>query len=79
MCLRLEDGYYCLTYLSLLGILQTAVAVPMIVLSFILFFSTTLGAALSPFWAGFLVSIVYIAGFLSINLKLYEIICVIII
>ena len=58
MCLQLDDHYYCLTYLSVLGLLQTAVAIPIIVLSFLLFFWSTLGAALSPFWAGFLVSII---------------------
>ena len=56
MCLRLSDHRRCLSLLTFLGILQSVVAVPIIVLSFIQFFSSTLGVALSPFWCGFLVS-----------------------
>lgn len=56
MCLRLSNKRRCLSLLSFLGIIQSVIAIPIIVLSFIQFFSSTLGAALSPIWCGFLVS-----------------------
>ena len=56
MCLRLSDRRRCLSLLSILGLLQSVVAVPIIVLSFIQFFASSLGAALSPFWCGIIVS-----------------------
>lgn len=57
MCVRLGNKRHCLTILSLTGLLQLLVAVPIIVISFIVFAQTDLGGALSPFWAGFLVII----------------------
>ena len=57
MCLRLEDRHYCLSYLTFLGILQSIVALPIIVLSFLVFFWSSLGPTLAPFWCGILVSI----------------------
>lgn len=55
MCVRLNNKRHCLTFLSLTGLLQILIAIPIIVVSFIVFLETDLGAALSPFWAGFLV------------------------
>ncbi len=57
MCLKLSNNRHCLSLLTILGVLQTIVALPIIAISFFIFFSTTLGAALSPFWCGFLVSL----------------------
>jgi len=56
MCLKLGNKCHCLTLLSILGFLQTLISLPIIVLSFLVFFQSSLGAALSPFWCGFLVS-----------------------
>ena len=56
MCIRLGNRRHCLTLASILGILQSLIAVPIIVLSFLVLAWTTLGAALSPFWCGFVVS-----------------------
>ncbi len=56
MCLRLSNQGHCLTLLSILGLLQTIVSLPIIILSFVVFASTSFGAALSPFWCGFIVS-----------------------
>ena len=57
MCLKLENARHCLTFLSILGFLQLLLSVPIVTLSFIVFAQTTLGAALSPFWCGFVVSV----------------------
>ena len=54
--MRLNNKRHCLTALSLAGLLQLLIALPIIIVSFIVFARTDLGAALSPFWAGFLVS-----------------------
>ena len=56
MCLKLGNKRHCLTLLSILGGLQVLISLPIIALSFVVFFQTTLGAALSPFWCGFVVS-----------------------
>ena len=56
MCVKLNNKRHCLTALSLAGLLQLLIALPIIIVSFIVFARTDLGAALSPFWAGFLVS-----------------------
>ena len=55
MCLRLSDRMYCLSFLSILGLLQVILSLPIIVLSFLLLVWTTLGVALEPFWCGFVV------------------------
>ena len=57
MCVRLSNKCRCLTLLALLGFVQTVVAVCVIVLSFIVFFNSSLGVILSPFWCGFMVSV----------------------
>ena len=56
MCVRLTNKEHCLTFLSVTGLLQVVIALPIIVVSFIVFAKTDLGGALSPFWAGFVVS-----------------------
>jgi hypothetical protein len=64
MCVRLHNKRHCLTALSLTGLLQLLIALPIIIISFIVFARTELGAALSPFWAGFLLLLAGIVGLL---------------
>ena len=57
MCLRLSNKRHCLSLLSILGFLQSLLAVPITILSFIVLALSTLGVALSPFWCGLVVSV----------------------
>ena len=57
MCWKIgNDQCHCLTFLSVLGLLQLLVGIPITVLSFLVFFQTDLGYLLSPFWCGISVS-----------------------
>lgn len=55
MCIRLSNKHHCLTCVSILGVAQLVGGSPIVALGFFIFFATTLGALLSPFWAGFTV------------------------
>ncbi|XP_003382524.1 PREDICTED: uncharacterized protein LOC100634672 [Amphimedon queenslandica] len=66
MCCRLSNSHHCLTFLSVLGLLQVIVSLPIIILSFLIFFQTTLGYLLSPFWCGF---IILLAGFVALFIR----------
>jgi len=74
MCLKLGNKCHCLTLLSILGFLQTLISLPIIVLSFLVFFQSSLGAALSPFWCGFLL---LITGVVAIFIRPSRLACVI--
>lgn len=74
MCVRLGNKRHCLTLLSLTGLLQLIIALPIIVVSFIVFTQTDLGGALSPFWAGFLLFIAGVVGLLVRPTKLASVI-----
>ena len=55
MCIRLSNKHHCLTFISILSVIQLLWGSPIVALGFVIFFTTTLGALLSPFWAGFTV------------------------
>ncbi|CAI8017584.1 hypothetical protein GBAR_LOCUS10664 [Geodia barretti] len=74
MCVRLNNKRHCLTLQSLTGLLQVLIALPIIVVSFIVFTQSSLGGALSPFWAGFLLLIAGVVGLLVRPTKLASVI-----
>jgi len=55
MCIRLSNKHHCLTCISVLSVVQLVWGSPIAALGLFIFFTTTLGALLSPFWAGFMV------------------------
>lgn len=64
MCWKIgNDQCHCLTFLSVLGLLQFLIGTPITVLSFLLLFWTDLGYLLSPFWCGISVSAVCFFSF----------------
>ena len=56
MCVRLGNKHHCLTCISVLSVIQLIWGSPIAALGLFIFLTTSLGALLSPFWAGFAVS-----------------------
>lgn len=55
MCIRLSNKHHCLTCISVLSVIQLVWGSPIAALGLFIFLTTSLGALLSPFWAGFTV------------------------
>ena len=66
MCIRLSNKHHCLTCISVLSVVQLVWGSPIAALGLFIFFTTSLGALLSPFWAGFMIMV---AGFTGVFVR----------